>query len=94
MPSALVDHCHPPQKVVIEIKDTGAGISKQDLKELFRSFSRGQADGKYWTEGAGLGLYIAQKFVRLHGGDIRVESAGKNKGTSFYIELPALTDKK
>ncbi|MDP3093320.1 MAG: ATP-binding protein [bacterium] len=81
------------QKVVIEIKDTGAGISKKDLKDLFKSFSRGHAGDRYWTEGAGLGLYIAQKFVKLHGGDIRAESAGKNKGTSFYIDLPMAADK-
>ncbi|MDP3093307.1 MAG: ATP-binding protein [bacterium] len=55
---------------------------------MVRPTSTSNAGDRYWTEGVGLGLYIAQKFVKLHGGDIRVESAGKNKGTSFYIELP------
>lgn len=75
-------------KYRIEITDTGEGMTKEEISKLFESFSRGKAGPRFWTEGAGLGLYIAKKFVEMHQGKIWVESAGKNKGSTFYIELP------
>ncbi len=75
-------------KIIIEIKDTGAGMDQSELTELFASFSRGSAGNQYWTEGTGLGLYVAQKFVEMHGGRIWAESEGKNEGSTFFIELP------
>lgn len=74
--------------IIIEVKDTGLGMEKKDIKDLFESFSRGQAGTKHWTEGAGLGLYIAKKFVEMHGGRIWAESPGPDKGSTFSIELP------
>lgn len=75
-------------KYRIEITDTGEGMTEEEISKLFESFSRGKAGPRFWTEGAGLGLYIAKKFVEMHQGRIWVESAGKNKGSTFYIELP------
>ena len=75
-------------KYRIEITDTGEGMTKEEISKLFESFSRGKAGPRFWTEGAGLGLYIAKKFIEMHQGKIWVESAGKNKGSTFYIELP------
>jgi signal transduction histidine kinase len=46
------------------------------------------AGNRLYTKGAGLGLYISRKFVEMHGGKIWAESKGKNKGSTFYIELP------
>lgn len=76
------------KNVLIGIKDTGEGMSKQELLHLFESFSRGKAGNKMWTEGAGLGLYIAKKFVEMHKGKIWAESEGKEKGSTFFVELP------
>ncbi|PIP18547.1 MAG: sensor histidine kinase, partial [Parcubacteria group bacterium CG23_combo_of_CG06-09_8_20_14_all_35_6] len=76
------------KKIVIEIKDTGLGMDKKDIQDLFESFSRGKVATKHWTEGAGLGLYIAKKFVEMHNGKIWAESDGIDKGSSFFIELP------
>ena len=78
------------KKVIIEIKDTGLGMEKKDIEDLFESFSRGKAATKHWTEGAGLGLYVAKKFVDLHDGKVWAESPGANKGSSFFIELPII----
>ncbi|KPJ56557.1 hypothetical protein AMJ49_04580 [Parcubacteria bacterium DG_74_2] len=75
-------------KFQILIKDTGEGLTKEEASRLFESFSRGTAGARFWTEGAGLGLYVSRKFVELHGGKIWAESPGKDKGSTFYIELP------
>lgn len=73
--------------VKIKVKDTGEGLTKEEAEKLFESFSRGEAGRKFYTEGSGLGLYIAKKLVELHKGKIWVESPGKGKGSTFYIEL-------
>ena len=72
----------------IIISDTGEGMSAEEISKLFETFSRGKAGNRLWTEGAGLGLYIAKKFIEMHKGKIWAESKGKNKGSVFYIELP------
>ncbi len=76
------------EKAIIEIKDTGLGMTKREISKIFQSFSRGTAGVKLYTGGAGLGLYIAKKFANMHGGDIKAISEGKSKGSTFYIELP------
>lgn len=76
------------KSVLITIKDTGEGMSKEELEHLFESFSRGKTGTKLWTEGAGLGLYIAKQFVQMHKGKIWANSPGKGKGSTFFIELP------
>ena len=77
-----------PQNLVLRFKDTGEGMNKEELEKLFQSFTRGSAGAKNFTEGAGLGLYIAKQFVEMHNGTIKAESEGKGKGSSFLIQLP------
>lgn len=74
--------------LLIEISDTGAGMTKEEILKLFKSFSRGEAGSQFFTEGVGLGLYIAKKFIELQGGEVWAESEGKGKGSAFYIKLP------
>jgi len=76
------------KRVRIIIADTGEGLTKEEISKIFEKFSRGTAGTKFWVEGVGLGLYLARKFVELHGGKIWAESEGKGKGSTFYIELP------
>ncbi len=71
----------------VSIKDTGEGLTKDEIRMVFEGFTRGAAGIAYWIEGAGLGLYIAKKYIDLHNGKIWVESEGKGKGSAFYIEL-------
>jgi len=78
----------------IEIKDTGEGMTRAEISNLFKTFSRGIAGRRTWTEGAGLGLYIAKKFTEMHNGRIWVKSAGRKEGSTFYIELPIKYEEK
>ncbi|MDD5032106.1 MAG: ATP-binding protein [Patescibacteria group bacterium] len=70
------------------VSDSGMGIDKGDLPNLFKKFSRGEGTSTTHTEGTGLGLYVAKKMVMAHGGKIWAESKGKGKGSKFYFELP------
>jgi len=78
----------PQGKILIAIKDTGVGMSKEEIEKMFESFSRGRAGARFWSAGLGLGLYIAKKFTELHNGKIWAESEGEGKGSTFFIELP------
>jgi signal transduction histidine kinase len=73
--------------VVVRVVDTGAGVQETELKRLFHSFQQGDAGHREWTDGTGLGLYIAQQFVALHGGTVWAESAGKGQGQ--HLQHPA-----
>jgi len=72
----------------IIIADTGIGVSQDEIKSLFQMFSRASAGAKLHTDGSGVGLHVAKKFIEMHHGRIWVESEGKDKGSTFYIELP------
>lgn len=67
------------------VKDTGKGISKEELSKLFEAFSQTES-GKESQEGTGLGLVISRQFVQLMGGDITVESE-LNQGTTFSFSI-------
>ena len=78
--------------VRIEIRDTGVGIEPSEQGKIFESFSRGERGVEMYTQGAGLGLYVAKSFINMHKGKITVFSEGKDKGTSFYIDIPVKAD--
>lgn len=71
----------------ITVSDTGVGIDKKDLDLLFQKFSRIPNELSRQTAGSGVGLYIAQHIIDLHGGKIEVDSV-LGKGTTFTILLP------
>jgi len=68
--------------------DTGIGMEKEETEKIFESFVRGERGMGIWIKGAGLGLYLARKYVELHKGRIWARSFGRDKGSTFYIELP------
>jgi len=76
------------KKVQIIISDTGMGMTEEDIDSLFDIFTRGSVKTSLTTEGIGLGLYIAKRFIEMQKGKIWAESKGKGKGSTFYIELP------
>jgi signal transduction histidine kinase len=75
------------QKIKIAVSDTGTGIKKEDLKKLFKQFSRIYVRGAPRVEGTGLGLYLSKKMAVLLKGEIRVESIFA-KGSKFILYLP------
>lgn len=75
-----------PYREII-IKDTGIGISKEDLDNLFKKYYRGRKAKDLEVKGFGIGLYNAKRILNLHGGEIKVESE-ENKGTTVYVILP------
>ena len=74
----------------ILIKDTGIGLTENEKKSLFTKFGKIERYGQNLDvdiEGSGLGLYISKQIVDLHGGEIFVESKGRNRGSTFIIRL-------
>lgn len=76
-------------KVLIEIQDTGVGIPKEKLENLFDLKPKKSEKGTKDEQGTGLGLIICKDFINKHGGDIYVYSE-VNKGTTFNFTLPVL----
>ena len=74
-------------KVIVRIKDTGIGLSQDDIHHLFGKFARGEGGQKQFTDGSGLGLYVAKKMIEAHHGKIWVDSPGIGKGSEFAVEL-------
>jgi signal transduction histidine kinase/CHASE3 domain sensor protein len=77
------------ERAVLEVSDTGIGISQADLEQLFQRFYRTQRATSAAIPGVGLGLTIAQAIVHGHDGQISVQSRD-GEGTTFRIELPLL----
>jgi len=73
--------------VWVSVQDTGAGISDQDLPRVFREFEQLNVDREANEKGSGLGLSIARHLVRLHGGDIWVDSK-EGQGATFTFSVP------
>lgn len=73
--------------VIISVKDTGCGISKNDIDNLFTSFKRLEEDKNRVFEGTGLGLAITKKLIDAMGGKIEVESE-VGVGSKFTIIIP------
>jgi signal transduction histidine kinase len=77
----------PDGGIIVQIKDTGIGMTEDEIHVALTPF--GQVDGSLtrWREGTGLGLPIARALVELHGGSVHIKSV-KSKGTEVSIVLP------
>jgi PAS domain S-box-containing protein len=73
--------------LTVRIRDTGVGIPKEELSQLFERFYRVDKDRSRATGGSGLGLAISRQIVEMHGGSISVESE-VDVGSVFEVRLP------
>lgn len=73
--------------VDVVIKDTGPGLSEENVDHLFDRFAQGDDTVRRKSEGAGIGLALARELIELHGGSIRVRSES-GYGAAFIVRLP------
>ena len=77
-------------KVRIIVKDTGMGIAKEDIENIFsHQFERGKDAKRIFAKGKGIGLYVTYQIIKAHKGKLWVISEGKGKGSTFCLEIPA-----
>lgn len=74
--------------VLFSIRDSGIGISKENIGKLFSRFTRLENAQKTRPDGTGLGLYVCKQIIEAHGGKIWVESEGEGRGSTFKFTLP------
>lgn len=80
--------CDKTGEIVFTIKDTGAGLSRTQLKNLFGAGVQFDVNELQSGKGSGLGLYIAKGIVEQHGGSMVADSEGKGLGCTFTMRLP------
>jgi len=81
--SLVKDH----NDIIINIRDTGIGISEEDIENIFQRFYRVSDSLTSRVPGAGLGLYIARELANEIGGELSASSI-KGEGTTFKIRIP------
>ncbi|MCJ7816725.1 MAG: HAMP domain-containing histidine kinase, partial [Candidatus Aenigmarchaeota archaeon] len=74
--------------ITVMVKDTGIGITSEDLGKLFTPFFQIQSNLSRKYRGTGLGLAISKGIIEAHGGRIWAESKGEGKGSTFIFSLP------
>lgn len=85
-----IEKAKDKKEIILSVKDTGIGISKDQEFRIFSRFFRGGNAVKADTEGTGLGLYIAKNIIEAHNGKIWFETK-EGKGSVFYFTLPAVS---
>ena len=75
-------------RLLLEVADTGSGISPEALPRMFERFWQADSTHTRGHGGLGLGLSLVRHFVELHGGRVTAHSEGPGKGARFEIELP------
>jgi len=76
-----------PEELLMEVRDNGPGIRKEELRHLFEKFYRGEESKQRVIRGLGLGLYYVKQIVEAHHGTVSVSST-PGKGSTFIIKIP------
>jgi signal transduction histidine kinase len=76
------------RQILASIRDEGQGLSDEDRQKLFKKFQRLSAKPTANESSTGLGLAIVKQLVELHQGEVWAESEGKDKGATFFVQLP------
>ena len=83
-----VSLCWRRNQVELSVRDTGVGIPAPDLSHIFERFHRVRGIRSRTHEGTGIGLSLVQELVKMHGGEVQVQSV-KGQGSSFTVAIPA-----
>jgi len=75
--------------VLVTVRDTGVGMTPEEISVALTPFGQVDASHARWREGTGLGLPIARALVQLHGGELSIRSE-KGKGTAVEVRIPSL----
>ncbi|MFO1535607.1 MAG: ATP-binding protein [Thermoplasmatota archaeon] len=75
-------------QALVWVRDTGIGLTQDQVGRLFRPFGRLHEEVAGIPKGTGLGLYISKGIVESHGGRIWAESEGPGKGSTWWVTLP------
>lgn len=79
-------------QVVVQVRDTGAGIPADMLGRIFEMFTQVHPGLEGSQQGLGIGLSLVRRLVELHGGSVEAHSDGPGKGSRFTVRLPMLRD--
>ena len=77
-------------KADVLVRDNGIGIKRTDLKRVFKRFYRVPNLDAAAAKGTGLGLPIVREIAEKHGGRVKAESRGEEKGSTFIVQLPVV----
>jgi len=83
-----------PSRLRIVVADNGIGMLPEELDRAFEMFVQGERTPDRTQGGLGIGLALVRSLVQLHGGSVRVESAGQGQGSSFIVTLPRSADQR
>jgi PAS domain S-box-containing protein len=76
-------------EIVIKVRDTGIGMTPEQLSRMFELFAQGDRSLARSEGGLGIGLTLARSLAELHGGSLTATSAGPGTGSEFIVRLPA-----
>lgn len=86
--SILIELAEKDRFAEIQVTDEGIGITSEFLPQVFNRFSQSDDSNTRAHGGLGLGLAIVKHVIEMHGGSVRVESEGKDRGSKFTVLIP------
>jgi len=81
-------------RVVVTVRDNGAGIPPDKLQSIFDMFMQVDRSSERSQGGLGIGLTLVKRLIEMHGGSIEAISAGEGQGSEFIVRLPVVTGSK